>query len=71
MGTQHEYSAVANVLMKIITAEEDADIPEGWERSFVPADLASRLAGACAKAAVDTLDKFRAENPQLPLEKNP
>lgn len=61
MATQAEYTAVANKLLQIITAEENQQVP-GWAKGFIPAGIETALAGACAKAAVDTLDAYRAQS---------
>jgi hypothetical protein len=63
MTTQAEYTAVANAILKIINGEIAADVP-GWAQGMIPAGMASSLAGACAKTAVDTLDAFRAGETQ-------
>jgi hypothetical protein len=59
MATAAEYTAVANALLKLITADINADVP-GWARGMIPADMAPQLAGAAAKTAIDTLDAYRA-----------
>lgn len=58
MGTQPEYSAVANAILKLIQADVAA-LP-GWEQGWVPPAMEAPLAGAAAKLAVDTLDAYRA-----------
>jgi Domain of unknown function (DUF1906) len=63
MATQAEYTAVANAILKVINGEIASEVP-GWAQGMMPAGLASSLAGACAKTAVDTLDAFRASETQ-------
>jgi hypothetical protein len=63
-GTQAEYSAVANAMLKQIHGDIAAKVP-GWEQSFIPADLAPTLAGELSKIAVDTLDAYRANETRL------
>ena len=60
MATQPEYTAVANALLALITADINNDVPSIW-RGMIPADMAPNMAGQLAKAAVDTLDAFRAK----------
>ncbi len=67
MATPAEYAAVAAALTRLIQADIDADVP-GWARGMIPADLAPSLAAACAKAAIDTLDTFRAKQAAQPKE---
>jgi Domain of unknown function (DUF1906) len=70
MATQVEYTAVANAILKVINGEIATDVP-GWAQGMIPAGMASSLAGACAKTAVDTLDAVRASKAQLqPKETN-
>jgi hypothetical protein len=70
VATQAEYTAVANAVLKVINGEIATEVP-GWAQGMMPAGLASSLAGACAKTAVDTLDAFRASETQLqPKETN-
>ena len=61
MATPAEYNAVAAALLKVIQGDIDADVP-GMFKGMIPADLASSIADACAKTAVDTLDTYRAAN---------
>lgn len=68
MANQAEYSAVANAVLKVITGEIAAEVP-GWAQGMIPAGMASSLAGACAKTAVDTLDAFRAKEQPAPEQK--
>ena len=58
MPTQAEYTVVANAILKVINGEIAADVP-GWAQGMIPVGLASSLAGACSKTAVDTLDAYR------------
>jgi hypothetical protein len=58
MATQTEYNAVAAALLKIIAADENANVP-GWARGMIPQDAAPHLAAQCAKVAVDALDALR------------
>jgi len=58
MATQAEYSAAANAILKIIKADVAA-LP-GWEQGMVPEQFEAPLAGAAAKAAVDAVDAYRA-----------
>jgi hypothetical protein len=70
MATQAEYTAVANAVLKVINGEIATEVP-GWAQGMIPAGLASSLAGACAKTAVDTLDAFRSSETQpQPKESN-
>jgi hypothetical protein len=61
MATQDEYSAVAAALQKLIQGEVDAEVP-GFFKGMIPADMVPKLAAACAKSAVDTLDAYRAKH---------
>ena len=51
-ATPSQYTAAANAILKVLQADIIADVPS-WEQGFIPADLASQLAGPLAKAAVD------------------
>jgi len=62
MATQAEYTAVANAVLKVINGEITADVP-GWAQGMIPAGMATSLAGAVSKTAVDTLDAYRANDP--------
>lgn len=63
MGTQVEYSVVANALVK--EANNAIGQLSGFEqnliRSYLTPDKINAGCGAAAKTAVDTLDAFRAE----------
>ena len=63
MATQAEYTAVANAVLKVINGEIAAEVP-GWAQGMIPAEMATDLAGECAKTAVDTLDAVRASETQ-------
>ncbi len=58
MANQADYDAVAHALVKVLAAEEAANVPAMF-RGMIPADAAPKLAKHCAQVAVDTLDKFR------------
>ncbi len=71
MATPAEYATVAAALTRLIQTDINEDVP-GWARGMIPADLAPSLAAACAKAAIDTLDAYRAKQAaQQPKPKEP
>lgn len=59
MGTQGDYSAVANAL--VAYAKSEIEQLPAFEQSLIPMQKLPAAAGAAAKVAVDTLDAYRAK----------
>lgn len=60
MGTQGEYTAAANAILKVLDDYVNQYVPEfmGYREKALAAMPA--VAGAAAKAAVDAVDQYRA-----------
>lgn len=59
MATQGDYTAGANALMHLIYAWLP-QVPT-WEQAFIPKDKIPAASGAGAKAVIDAVDAYRAQ----------
>lgn len=60
MATQQDYTVAADAIMAVIQSDIN-DLVPGWAQGMIPAGTAAAMAGACAKAGVDALDAYRAQ----------